>query len=361
MKNDKSKTLFNEAISLLKQLINTPSVSGQEEQVAQLVANSLHARSIKVHQKHNNVWAYNKKYDPAKPTLLLNSHLDTVKPNDGWTKKPFTATVEDGKLFGLGSNDAGAPLVSLLLVFIHLYQRADLNHNIIFLASAEEETSGKNGIRSVLSELPEIDLAIVGEPSGMQMAVAEKGLMVLRCQAQGKSGHAARDTGINAISEAINDIEWLHSYKFPNESITLGPVKMSVTIINAGTQHNVVPATCDFAIDIRTTDAYTNQEVLQVISEHTSCVIPEPSLDLNPSSIPNNHRLVQVAREMDINTFGSPTLSDQSLITAPSIKMGPGKSERSHTADEFVCLSEIEDGIDIYIELLERFLTDEKI
>ncbi len=350
----------NETIALLKQLIKTPSISGEEEQAAQLAADFLRARSVEARQKHNNVWAYNKEYDPAKPTLLLNSHLDTVKPNTGWTKEPFAAMVEDGKLFGLGSNDAGASLVSLLSVFIHFYQRSDLNHNLIFLASAEEETSGKNGIQSVLPELTEIDLAIVGEPTGMQMAVAEKGLMVLRCRAQGKSGHAARNSGVNAITNAIHDIEWFHSYKFPNESAALGPVKMSVTMINAGTQHNVIPAQCDFTVDIRTTDAYSNNEVLQVIREHTSCEISPPSLNLNPSSIQDNHRLVQAAREMNINTFGSPTLSDQSVITAPSVKMGPGMSERSHTADEFVCLSEIEEGVGIYIELLERFLWNEQ-
>ena len=358
MRTEPYKILSDEAIILLEQLINTPSVSGEEEQVADLMADFLHARSINVQRKHNNVWARNKEYDPAKPTLLLNSHLDTVKPNVGWTKDPFSATSEDGKLFGLGSNDAGAPLVSLLSVFIHFYKRSDLSHNLIFLASAEEETSGKKGIRSVLPELGAIDLAIVGEPTEMQMAVAEKGLMVLRCQAQGKSGHAARDTGVNAIKEAIKDIEWLHSYEFPKESKILGPVKMSVTMISAGIQHNVVPATCDFTIDIRTTDMYSNEEVLRVIREHTSCNIPEPSLDLNPSSIPENHLLVLAARELGIKTFGSPTLSDQSFISTSSVKMGPGKSERSHTADEFIYLSEIEQGIPKYITLLERFLTD---
>jgi len=360
MKTEQYKILSNEAINLLKQLIKTPSVSGEEERVAQLASDFLSVHSIKVQQKHNNVWAFNKEYNPAKPTLMLNSHLDTVKPNAGWTKDPFAATVEDGKFFGLGSNDAGASLVSLLSVFIHFFQRSDLNHNLIFLASAEEETSGKNGIQSVLPELDGIDLAIVGEPTGMQMAVAEKGLIVLRCQAQGQSGHAARNRGVNAITNAIKDIKWFHSYQFPNESAALGPVNMSVTMINAGTQHNVIPATCDFTVDIRTTDTSNNKEVLRVIREQTSSIFSIPSLNLNPSSIPDTHQMVKVAREMDIKTFGSPTLSDQTYISSPSIKMGPGMSERSHTADEFVYLSEIEEGIAIYIELLERFLTEEQ-
>lgn len=352
------KTLSETAIALLKNLIETPSISGEEEQATQIVVDFMRAHSIKTQQKHNNIWAFNIEYDPVKPTLLLNSHLDTVKPNSGWTKKPFTALFENGKLYGLGSNDAGASLVSLLAVFKHFYSRTDLNHNIIFLASAEEENTGKNGIQTVLHELDRIDLAIIGEPTGMQMAIAEKGLMVLRCQAKGTTGHAARDIGVNAISIAIKDIQWIHTYKFPKESATLGPVKMTATMIQAGTQHNVIPSECNFTIDIRTTDMYSNKEVLQIICENISSEVPSPSLDLNPSSLPESHKMVQVAKQMKIPTFGSPTLSDQCQIMAPSIKMGPGMSERSHTADEFVYLSEIEQGIITYISLLERYLED---
>ena len=353
-----NEKLTSEAISLLKRLIETPSISGQEEQVAQAVAYYLSGHSIKVHKKHNNIWAVNKFYDGAKPSLLLNSHLDTVKPVAGWTREPYKATLEQGKLFGLGSNDAGASLVSLLAVFLHFYERQNLNHNIIFLASAEEETTGKNGISSVLPELGEIDLAIVGEPTGMQMAVAEKGLMVLRCQAKGISSHAARDTGQNSITQAMDDINWFHSYSFQNESTVLGPVKMSVTMINAGTQHNVIPETCDFTVDIRTTDTQTNEHVLDVIQKNIQSEIVQCSLRLNSSSIGRDHPLVSVAMGLGIKTFGSPTLSDQAQINAPSIKMGPGMSERSHTADEFVYLSEIEQGIKIYSTLFEPFLKD---
>ena len=356
-KNFDIEKINQEALSLLKSLIETPSISGQEDEAAELIGRFLTIKDIPFERKINNIWLKNTYFDQNKPTLLLNSHIDTVKPNAGWQKNPYEAVEKDGKLTGLGSNDAGASVVSLLNAFIYFKDRKDLSHNIIFAATAEEETSGANGITAILADLGKIDLAIVGEPTDMDMAVAEKGLIVIDCEAKGVSGHAARDLGVNAILQAYDDIEWFSNYKFDRISKFLGPVKMTVTMINAGYQHNVIPDRCTFTVDIRTTDAYTHDEILDVIKQNIKGEIARCSLRLNPSSIPEDHLLVKTALEMGIRTYGSPTLSDQALIQTASIKMGPGKSERSHTAEEFIYVEELNTGIQKYIELLENFLT----
>jgi len=302
------------------------------------------------------VIAYNKYFDESKPTILLNSHHDTVKPNPGYTKDPFKAIVEDGKLYGLGSNDAGGCLVSLIAAFVYYYQDKNLAYNLCLIASAEEEISGKNGIEEAYKHGVDCDFAIVGEPTLLDLAVAEKGLMVLDCTAYGESGHAARDEGVNSIYNAIEDINWFNTYKFPKESEFLGPVKMSVTVINAGSQHNVVPAECKFVVDVRTTDVYSNVEVLEIIQSHVKSDVQARSTRLNPSTIAIEHPIVQAGLSLGKKLYGSPTMSDQALLPILSIKVGPGDSARSHTADEFIYLKEIEDGIKFYIELLGKVL-----
>ncbi|GLU54220.1 M20 family metallo-hydrolase [Dyadobacter frigoris] len=349
--------LTQEVISLLKKLIETPSFSKEEEQTAALIQDFFRQKEISFQTKKNNVWAYNKYFDATKPTVLLNSHHDTVKPNKSWTLDPFQALVEDDKLFGLGSNDAGGCLVSLIATFCHFYDREDLTYNIVIAATAEEEISGKEGLEIVVPELPEISFAIVGEPTEMHLAVAEKGLLVLDCTAKGKSGHAAREEGDNAIYKAIQDIEWIRNYKFPKVSPTLGPIKMSVTIINAGTQHNVVPDSCVFTIDVRATDQYTLEEIIEVIQENIQSEISARSIRLRPSSIPMEHPIVQAGLKRGRTAYGSPTTSDQALLDCSSLKMGPGHSERSHTANEFIYLHEIEAGILQYISMLEEVVT----
>lgn len=349
--------LIQEATELLKQLIATPSLSRQEDQTAQLLEAFFSKHHIAYLRSQHNVWAKNKHFDASKPTLLLNSHHDTVKPNSGYTKDPHNPVVEGGKLFGLGSNDAGGCLVSLIATFIHFYEAENLSHNLVLACTAEEEISGKNGIASLLPELPNIDVAIVGEPTLMDMAIAEKGLMVLDCTAHGKSGHAARDEGENAIFKAIQDINWFNSYQFEKESDFLGPIKMTTTIIQAGSQHNVVPNACTFTVDVRTTDAFSNVDTLEIIRQHVQAEVTPRSTRLNPSSIPPDHGLVTAGLAMGWSTYGSPTLSDQSLLPCASIKVGPGDSARSHTADEFIYLEEIEKGIQGYIEWLGKFLT----
>jgi acetylornithine deacetylase len=356
MKKPETMRLTNKAIELLKQLIETPSLSGEENDTASLIENFLRDEGSEPKRKDNNVWAYNKNYDPAKPSILLNSHHDTVKPNNGWTYQPYKATLENGKLTGLGSNDAGAPLVSLMAAFIFFSKQQDLKYNLIFSATGEEETSGAKSIRSVLGDFGKFDFAIVGEPTGMEMAIAEKGLIVLHLQANGVAGHAARGNGVNAISKAIEDVNWFNTFKFPKESKMLGPVRMSVTGINGGVQHNVIPDKCTFMVDIRSTDAYTNDEILEIIRANVSSDILRASNNLNPSSIGEKHSLVLAAKKLGIPRFASPTLSDQSQINTPSVKIGPGLSERSHTANEFVYLSEIEQGVEKYIQLLEEIL-----
>jgi acetylornithine deacetylase len=342
----------NEAVQLLSQLITIPSFSREEDKTADAIRDFFWKHNIPTERYGNNVWAKSLKFDPSLPTLLLNSHHDTVKPNPGYTRDPFKPTIEDGKLYGLGSNDAGGPLVSLIATFLHFYPKP-LKYNLVLAATAEEEVSGVNGVESIWAKLPKIDCAIVGEPTLTQIAVAEKGLMVLDCVAKGKAGHAAREEGVNAIYEALKDIEWLRTYSFPKVSETLGKVKMSVTVINAGQAHNQVPPECKFTVDVRVTDSYTLEEVLEIIRSNTTSDILPRSLRLRPSGIDNNHPLVVSSRKLGKKLYGSPTTSDQALIPVPSIKVGPGDSARSHSADEFIYLDEIEAGINTYVNLIE--------
>lgn len=350
----------NQAISLLKQLIETPSLSKEEDSTASLIQKFLKANGVSPERKGNNIWAKNLHFNDSKPTILLNSHHDTVKPNAGYTKDPFAAIEMEGKLYGLGSNDAGGCLVALITTFLHFYDQADLQYNLILAATAEEEISGKDGIESLLKALPAIDFGIVGEPTLMEMAIAEKGLMVLDCLAKGQSGHAAREEGDNAIYKAIKDIEWLKNYQFPKASEMLGPVKMNVTVIEAGSQHNVVPDECRFVVDVRTTDAYSNQETLDIIAANVNSEVTPRSTRLNPSGIDINHSIVKAGLALGRKTYGSPTLSDQALMPFPTLKMGPGDSARSHTADEFIYLKEIMEGIDTYQSMLNLLLHKQK-
>lgn len=351
-----TETLYKQAVALLQQLIAIPSYSKEEDATATAIYTFLEARGVEVYRQKNNVWARNKYYNPALPSLLLNSHHDTVKPNASYTHNPFEASITDGKLYGLGSTDAGASLVSLIAAFLYFYESEDLTYNLILAATAEEEISGKNGLELLYPELGEIDVAIVGEPTEMHLAVAEKGLLVLDCVAEGKAGHAAREEGINAIYNALDDINWFRNYTFPKQSEHLGPIKMSVTLVNAGTQHNVVPDACQFTVDVRLTDAYTAEEVLEIIRKNVKATVTPRSTRLKPSSIPETHPLVQAGLALGRNTYGSPTTSDQALLPIPSLKMGPGFSGRSHMADEFIYLVEIEDGIRLYIELLQQVI-----
>lgn len=343
-----------EAIEMLTQLIQIPSFSKEEDKTADAISGFLKAHTIPSNRLGNNVWAVNKHFDDAKPTLLLNSHHDTVKPNPGYTRDPFKAEIIEGKLFGLGSNDAGGPLVSLIAAFIYLYDVPDLSYNLVLAATAEEEISGTGGVESILSSLPKIDCAIVGEPTLGDVAVAEKGLMILDCVSTGKAGHAAREEGVSAIYKAVDDIEWFRTYEFPKISSTLGRVKMSVTVINAGQAHNQVPAECKFTVDVRVTDSYTLEEVLEVIKVNVKCDILPRSLRLRPSGIDRNHPLIKSAEKLQLKQYGSPTTSDQALIPTPSIKLGPGDSARSHSADEFIYVEEIRKGIDLYIQLIRN-------
>ncbi|WP_283390933.1 M20 family metallo-hydrolase [Millionella massiliensis] len=345
---------MNPYIELLRRMIATPSVSREEERTADLLAEFLTSRGVDpVHRSHNNVWVRNRWFDPAKPTILLNSHHDTVKPNSAYTRDPFAPDIEVGKLYGLGSNDAGASVVSLIAAFLHFYEAEGLRYNLCLALTAEEEVSGRNGIESILPELGELSFAIVGEPTGMELAIAERGLMVLDCVAHGKAGHAARNEGDNAIYRAMQDIEWFRTYRFPQESQLFGNVKMSVTVINAGTQHNVVPAECRYTVDVRVTDRYTNEEVLEIVRSHVASDVTPRSTRLKPSYIDPSHPIVAAGLALGRHTYGSPTTSDQALLSIPSLKMGPGDSARSHSADEFVYVSEIEAGIDQYIAMLE--------
>jgi acetylornithine deacetylase len=348
--------LYTEAVELLKNLIATPSISGNEDKAAQLVQSYLQTYNIQVNRHLNNVWAINKYFDPAKPSILLNSHIDTVKPNPGYTREPFLPEIEDNKLFGLGSNDAGGSVVCLAASFVYFYERTDLKYNFILALTAEEETSGKNGLECLLPQLPQFEFAIVGEPTQMHLAVAEKGLMVLDCAAHGKPGHAARNEGINAIEIAMKDINWFHSYKFPKVSEFLGPIKMTVTIINAGSQHNVVPDKCQFTVDIRVTECYSHEEIVETVRANIQSEILPRSMRLRPSSIDVNHPVVQAGLALGRETYGSPTTSDQALIETPSLKLGPGDSARSHSANEFIYLSDIKDGIEIYTGMLAKIV-----
>lgn len=348
---DKLHTL---AVELLRKMIAIPSFSREEAEVASLIADFLKEQGVAIQRKGNNVWAVNAAFDKSKPTILLNSHHDTVKPNPQYTRDPFSPDIVDGKLFGLGSNDAGGPLVSLISTFLHFYNQNNLPYNLLLAATAEEEISGTGGIESIWSDLPQVSFAIVGEPTLCQMATAEKGLMVLDCTAHGKAGHAAREEGVNAIYEALSDIEWLRTYRFPKVSDTLGPVKMTVTIIQAGKQHNVVPAECTFTVDVRVTDAYTLEEILGEIKRNVRSEVKPRSLRMRPSGIARDHALVKAASKLGIACYGSPTTSDQALIPAPSVKIGPGDSARSHTADEFIYIDEIRNGIEVYTKILNE-------
>jgi acetylornithine deacetylase len=348
--------LQNEAVSLLKSLIATPSFSKEEADTASIIEVFLNSRGVKTQRKGNNIWAYNLHFDAAKPTLLLNSHHDTVKANSGYRRDPYSADVEDGKLYGLGSNDAGGCLVSLIATFLFYYGSADLNYNICLAATAEEEISGSFGLECILPELGLLDFAIVGEPTLMNLAIAERGLMVLDCTAKGKAGHAAREEGDNAIYKALKDIEWFRDYRFPKVSELFGPLKMSVTIINAGSQHNVVPAECTFTVDVRVTDSYTNEEVLEMIRSHVASEVKPRSTRLKPSSIDKSHPIVLAGLALGRTTYGSPTTSDQALLSIPSVKVGPGDSARSHMADEYVYVEEVFEGIRLYIAMLAPVL-----
>ncbi len=343
----------NEVIELLKRLIAIESFSRQEDKAADEVYNFLNTKGCDVHRKGNNLWVWAADKDPNKPTILLNSHIDTVKASSKWTYNAFEPTLKDGRLYGLGSNDAGGPLVALMATFFLLSQN-EQPYNLVFCASAEEEVSGINGVSSILEELGEIDLGIVGEPTQMHMAIAEKGLMVLDCVARGKAGHAARDEGENAIYKALADIDWFRNYKFPLVSELFGAVKMSVTQINAGTQHNVVPDTCSFVVDVRLNEKYSNAEALVHIQNKVSCEVKARSLRLNSSCISTDHPVVKRGIELGRTTYGSPTTSDQAVMPFTTLKIGPGDSARSHTADEFIYLDEIMEGVGIYYDLLNQ-------
>lgn len=342
----------SEALTLLQALIGIPSISREEEAAANFLQNYIEESGIMTGRSGNNIWCISPMFDMNKPTILLNSHIDTVKPVNGWRRQPFTPKLENGKLFGLGSNDAGASLVSLFQVYRHL-SSSKQNYNLIYLASCEEEVSGKNGIESVLPKLPPIHLGVVGEPTEMNPAIAEKGLMVLDVTARGKSGHAAREEGENTIYKMLPDIDWFRNYRFPKESPLLGAVKMSVTQINAGTQHNVIPDQCTAVVDIRSNECYSNEELFAEITKHVSSEVKARSFRLNSSSIPADHPFVKRAVELGKTPYGSPTLSDQALMKFPSVKIGPGKSSRSHTADEYIMVHEIEEAINTYIQILD--------
>lgn len=351
--------LTEKALKLLKQLIATPSFSQEENKTADAIAGWFKSFDLPFKRTMNNVYAFNKHFDESKPTLLLNSHHDTVKPNSAYTKDPFHPQVSDGKLYGLGSNDAGGALVSLLATFVHFYEAENLSYNVIIVASAEEENSGPNGLNSMLPILPKIDVAIVGEPTLMQLAIAEKGLVIFDAVVKGTPSHAAHPNNDNAIYNSIKVLEWFKNYKFEQVSEVLGEVKMTVTQINAGSQHNVVPAQVDMVIDVRVNDKYTNREIADILKKEAPCNLKERSLRLNSSSIDKNHPLVRSGIALGRETYGSPTLSDQAALSCQSLKLGPGDSTRSHSADEFIYVKEIEEGIDLYIRILEGFLLKE--
>ena len=341
-----------EAVDLLRQLIATPSVSREEHAAADIMAHTIRSYGMDCQREANNIWSIAEGYDPDRPTLLLNAHIDTVKPVTTWKRDPFQPTLEDGILYGLGSNDCGGGLTTLLQVYRHLSSHRQ-SYNLIYLATAEEEVSGADGARRVLPLLPKIDVAIVGEPTGMQPAIAERGLMVIDMTSRGKSGHAARGEGVNAINAMLDDLVWLRDYRFERESPLLGPTRMNVTMVNAGTQHNVIPDTCRAVIDVRTNEFYDNEAVFRFIREHVRSEVRARSFHLRSSHIAESHPLIQRCIAMGMKPFGSPTLSDQSLMPFASFKLGPGDSSRSHTADEFILVSEMENAITQYIRLLD--------
>lgn len=357
---DKNKVLIQkytlEAIELLKQLIATRSFSGQEHGTAELIHQWLTSRGVTANRQGNNVWATNLHVDPAKPTLLLNSHHDTVQPNQGYTRDPYLPEVVDGRLYGLGSNDAGGALVSLMAVFMAFYHEVDLTHNLVLAATAEEENSGPNGLVGLLNTLPHIDVAIVGEPTQMQLAIAEKGLVVFDGIVEGTASHAAHPNEDNPIYGAIPVLEWFKNYRFDRVSPQLGPVKITVTQIQAGVQHNAVPAQLHLVVDVRVNECYTNAEIAAQLQADAPCTLTPRSLRLNSSGIAPQHPLVLSGLALGRTTYGSPTLSDQAVLSCPSLKMGPGDSTRSHSADEFIYLDELMEAPEIYVQLLTPFL-----
>ena len=343
---------INDAVELLLELIATPSVSHNEKDAADVMQRQMNTYGLATHREANNVWAICPDYDEAKPTILLNAHIDTVKPAISWVHDPFTPTREGDVLYGLGSNDCGGGLVTLLQVFRYMTLRSH-PFNLVYLASAEEEVSGKDGISRALPLLPHIDVAIVGEPTGMQPAIAEKGLMVLDVVSHGKSGHAARNEGVNAIYEALDDMRWIRDFRFEKVSPFLGPTKMTLTVVHAGTQHNVIPDECRMLVDVRTNEYYTNEEVYDIVRSHVKSDVHAHSFRLHSSHIDPEHPLVQRCVSLGLQPFGSPTLSDQALMPFPSLKLGPGESSRSHSADEFVKISEIDQAFTTYLQVLE--------
>ena len=344
------------ALWLLKKLIATPSLSGNENETADLIHSFMEDRGIKIQRLNHNVWAFNKHYKEDKPTILLNSHHDTVKPNGAYSRNPYFPEITERKLYGLGSNDAGGCLVALMATFIHFYDSPDLAYNLCFAATAEEENSGPNGLKALLPELGQLDFAIVGEPTQMQLATAEMGCMVLDCSTHGVAGHAARNEGDNALYKSLADLQWFATYQFPKQSAFMGPVKMTVTEIGAGIQHNIVPHECHFTVDVRLSDCYTPDEVLTIIKEHTHCEVSVRPGIFKPSCMNQLHPLVRAGMNMGLKTYNSPTSSDQGWLDIPSLKMGPGDSARSHMPDEYIFTNEITEGIDTYIHLLDSLL-----
>ena len=357
MSNENINILQDEAIELLKKLIATPSFSREEDRTSEILEKFFQKKSIPAKKHFYNVWAVNKFFDGNKPTLLLNSHHDTVKPNSQYTKDPFKPEIYEGKFYGLGSNDAGGSLVSLIATFLYFHEKENLKYNLILAASAEEEISGANGIELLLQQLGPIDCAIVGEPTQMQMAVAERGLMVLDCIAKGKAGHAARKEGENAIYKAVKDINWFTSYQFSKISELLGPVNMDVTVIETDNKaHNVVPAQCKFVVDVRVNEFYSFEEILEIIHANIQSEAKPRSFRLRSTSIGMDHPLVKAGLSLGRTYYGSPTTSDKALMPFPALKMGPGDSARSHIADEYIYVNEIKEGIELYIKLLEQIL-----
>jgi len=357
IQNTNTSVLQKEAMDLLKTLIAIPSFSKEEDKTALALTQFFADRNIKVNTIKNNIWVANLHFDANKPSILLNSHHDTVKPNKGYTNEPFSPIEKDGKLFGLGSNDAGGCLVSLIACFLHFYALPNLAYNIIFVASAEEEISGHDGIELVLPQLPKIDFGIVGEPTKMEMAIAERGLLVLDVVATGKAGHAAREEGESALYKILPDIEWFKNYKFGKVSDLLGKVKMSVTVIETDNkQHNVVPSTCKMVVDVRVNELYSFEEVLKTIQDNVKAEVKPRSLRMRSTSIGLDHVLVKAGKDLGKGYYGSVTTSDKALMPFPTLKMGPGDSARSHTADEFIYSKEIEEGIVDYIQLLEKIV-----
>lgn len=350
--------LFQDAVALLKQLIATPSFSKEENETAEIICVFFEKHGVTYKRVGNNVYAFNRHYDPAKPSVLLNSHHDTVKPNKGYTVDPFTPIEKEGKLFGLGSNDAGGCLVSLIATFLYFVDKEHLSHNVVFAASAEEEISGVNGIELVLPYLGHIDFGIVGEPTKLEMAVAERGLMVIDCVAPGRAGHAARNEGENALYNALDDINWIRNCTFDKVSDLLGPSRMTVTVIGTeNVQHNVVPSTCKFVIDVRVNELYTFEEMLEMLRQNLKSSFKPRTTRMKSTSIALDHPLVKAGLELGKGYYGSPTTSDKALMPFPTLKIGPGDSARSHTADEFIYLSEIEDGINTYIQLVSKVVS----